>query len=144
MQAFSRWWFINRDDRYAELVFEIGRWIREYQDHKEGGFLNDHQPDTPGYTTALYLEGLGSALHVAAAMENAPLATSLRESCYNGFRFLDRLIIQERDFAFLPNPDWALGGLRGGIHQSEVRTDFVQHALSALLELLPENAPSEA
>ena len=27
-----------------------------------------------------------------------------------------------------------LGGLRQGIHYSEVRTDFVQHSLSAILE----------
>jgi hypothetical protein len=36
----------------------------------------------------------------------------------------------------LPNPDFALGGLRQGIHYSEVRTDFVQHSLSAILEFI--------
>jgi hypothetical protein len=34
---------------------------------KTGAFINVHQPDTPGYTTAVYLEGIAAAAHVAAA-----------------------------------------------------------------------------
>jgi len=45
------------------------------------------------------------------------------------------LIIQERDGSILPNIDYALGGLRQGIYYSEIRTDFVQHSLSAILNL---------
>jgi hypothetical protein len=37
----------------------------------------------------------------------------------------------------MPNLEWALGGLRQGLYYSEVRTDFVQHSLSALLEFMP-------
>ena len=48
--------------------------------------------------------------------------------------FLDRLVIQERDRSILPSPEYALGGLRQGLYYSEIRTDFVQHALSGLLE----------
>ena len=63
-----------------------------------------------------------------------------REAYFNaftrGFGFLDRLIIQERDEWMLPNPDFALGGLRQGIHYSEIRTDFVQHSLSAIVEFV--------
>ncbi|MCP5046710.1 MAG: AMMECR1 domain-containing protein [bacterium] len=136
MQAFSTWWFVTKDPAFADFVFEIGDWVLEHQDHKDGGIFNDHQADTPGYTTGLYLEGLGCAMNMAAAMGNAAKAAPLRESCYHGFRFLDRLIIQERDSALLPNPDWALGALRPGIHQGDIRTDFVQHTLSALLELM--------
>jgi len=32
------------------------------------------------------------------------------------------------------SPNYAIGGLRQGLHYSEIRTDFVQHSLSALLE----------
>ena len=55
-----------------------------------------------------------------------------------GVAFLDRIIIQERDRAILPNLDFALGGLRQGINYSEIRTDFVQHSLSAMLDFLPQ------
>lgn len=136
MQAFTQWWFVDPKSEYAEFVFEIGRWILEYQDVKEGGFQNDHQPDSPGFTTALYIEGLAAAARLADAKGDASLAQSLRDACHHGFQFMDRLIIQDRDAPLLPNPEWAKGGVRQSIHQSEVRTDFVQHTLSAVLELI--------
>jgi hypothetical protein len=111
------------------MVFEIADWLLEYQQDKTGAFINDHQPDTPGYTTAVYLEGIAAALGVAEAERYQAYLSSFTR----GLGFLDRLIIQERDQFILPNPDYALGGLRQGIHYSEIRTDFVQHSLSALL-----------
>ena len=127
--AFSKWWQVTREQDFADLVFEIADWLLEYQQNKTGAFINDHQPDTPGYTTAVYLEGIAAALAVA---DSGRYQTYLN-SFTRGLAFLDRLIIQERDQPILPNPEYALGGLRQGIHYSEIRTDFVQHSLSALL-----------
>ena len=129
LQAFSKWWQVTREQDFADMVFEIADWLVEYQQDKTGAFINDHQPDTPGYTTAVYLEGIAAALAVA---EGARFQTYL-SSFTRGLGFLDRLIIQERDQSILPNPDYALGGLRQGINYGEIRTDFVQHSLSALL-----------
>jgi AMMECR1 domain-containing protein len=130
LQAFSKWSQVTHKSEFSDLVFEIADWLLGYQQDKTGGFINDHQSDTPGYTTAVYLEGIA-----AAAL---PLAEGARREAYfdsltRGFGFLDRLIIQERDRSMLPNLDYALGGLRQGIHYSEIRTDFVQHSLSAIL-----------
>ena len=130
LQAFSKWWQVTREQQLADFVLEIADWLLGYQQDKTGAFINDHQPDTPGYTTALYLEGIAAALTVADGNRNQQFLRSFAR----GYRFLDRLIIQERDEAMLPNPDFAVGGLRQGIHYSEVRTDFVQHSLSAILE----------
>lgn len=130
MQAFSKWWQVTREQEFADLVFEIADWLLGYQQDKTGAFINDHQADTPGYTTALYLEGIAAALALADGDQYQRYLNSFAQ----GFTFLDRLIIQKRDEAMLPNPDFALGGLRQGIHYSEVRTDFVQHSLSAILE----------
>jgi orotate phosphoribosyltransferase/AMMECR1 domain-containing protein len=137
MQAFARWWHATQDPSLAEFVFEIGDWILGYQQEKTGGFINDHQPDAPGYTTALYLEGIGVALKLAIARDDDALRERYLESVTRGFRFLDRLVIQQRDASVLPNPSLAVGGLRQSIHRSEVRVDFVQHSLSAILELHP-------
>ena len=131
LQAFSKWWQVTREQDFADLVFEIADWLLRYQQDKTGAFINDHQPDTPGYSTAVYLEGIAAALAVADGSRYQKYLNSFTR----GFGFLDRLIIQERDEAMLPNPDFALGGLRQGIHYSEIRTDFVQHSLSALVEL---------
>jgi AMMECR1 domain-containing protein/orotate phosphoribosyltransferase len=137
MQACARWWHATQDPQLAEFVFEIGDWILGYQQEKTGGFINDHQSDAPGYTTALYLEGISAALKIAIARGDDALRERYLESLARGFRFLDRLVIQQRDASVLPNPDFAVGGLRQSIHRSEVRVDFVQHALSAILELQP-------
>ena len=134
MLAFSKWWQVTGDRDFSNLVFEVADWMLGYQQDKSGGFINDHQSNTPGYTTAVYLEGIAAAMNVAAALGDAERQDRYFNSCARGFEFLDQLIIQERDRSILPNIDYALGGLRLGFHYSEVRTDFVQHSLSALLE----------
>ncbi len=130
MQAFSKWYQLTGQSHFADMTFEVADWLLGYQQDKTGGFINDHQPGSPGYTTAVYLEGIAAALSIA----DGARSDTYFDSCARGFRFLDQLIIQERDRAILPNPDYAIGGLRQGIHYSNVRTDFVQHSLSAILE----------
>lgn len=135
LQAFSKWWQVTQEREFAEIVFEIADWLLGYQQDKTGAFINDHQSDTPGYTTAVYLEGIAAALQVAASLADNTRHEAYFDSLTRGFGFLDRLIIQERDQSMLPNIDYALGGLRQGLHYSEIRTDFVQHSLSAILNL---------
>ena len=147
LQAFGKWWQVTGSWDFLRMTFAIADWLLGYQQDKTGGFINDHQPGAPGYTTAVYLEGIAAALSVAETWVRNPAAPKLfsdferpasyRDSLVRGFAFLDRLIIQERDRSILPNPDFALGGLRQGIHYSEIRTDFVQHSLSAILEFWP-------
>jgi len=133
LQAFAKWWQVTKQQPFADLVFEVADWLLGYQQEKTGAFINDHQPDTPGYTTAVYLEGLAAALLVATEQADKQRQANYDCSLARGVEFLDRLIIQERDRRILPNPDFALGGLRQSLHYSEIRTDFVQHSLSALL-----------
>jgi orotate phosphoribosyltransferase/AMMECR1 domain-containing protein len=142
MQCFGGWWQATGNPQFAEFVFEIGDWILQYQQEKTGAFINDHQPDTPGYTTALYLEGIAVAARLAASLHDAERHDRYLASLTRGFRFLDRLIIQPRDAAVLPDAEFAVGGLRQSLYASEVRVDFVQHSLSAMLEtyVLPQQA----
>ncbi|HET6980157.1 MAG TPA: AMMECR1 domain-containing protein [Pyrinomonadaceae bacterium] len=147
MQAFAKWWQVEGSFRFLRTTFQIADWLLGYQQDKTGGFINDHQPGGPGYTTAVYLEGIAAAYSIAAPLvrdvaipkqfSDFDRPSVYRDSLTRGFEFLDRLIIQERDNAILPNLDFALGGLRQGIHYSEIRTDFVQHSLSAILDFLP-------
>jgi hypothetical protein len=66
------------------------------------------------------------------------------ESLAHGFGFLDRLVIQQRDASLLPNAEFAIGGLRQSLYLSEIRVDFVQHSLSAILEARASCAPLRA
>ena len=128
MQAFSRWFQVQPDPEFAALVFEIGDWIMEFQSFKTGGFLTGHQVDTPGFTTALYLEGIGAA----AAIAEQP--GKYHEACQRGMQFLNRLTIRPEHAPVLPNSEYAVGGVRQSLYSSFVRLDFVQHALSSVLE----------
>jgi hypothetical protein len=141
MRAFSRWHTLTGDARHAALVFEIGDWILQYQQQSTGAFLNDHQSDTPGYTTAVYLEGIAAAARTAAELDDQPRQARYTASCRRGLDFLDQLTIQQRDASVLPNARLAVGGLRGSVRSSEIRSDFVQHALSAILEFAAGKTP---
>ncbi len=141
MQAFSAWWRVRREPQFAALVFEIGDWILEYQQEKTGAFINDHQPDTPGYTTALYLEGLGAAVKLATTLGDQQRHQRYLAAYTRGLLFLDHLVFQPRDASLFSDPEFAVGGVPQSLYRSEVRIDFVQHALSAILELCPGSGP---
>ncbi|MBV9928542.1 MAG: AMMECR1 domain-containing protein [Acidobacteria bacterium] len=143
-QAFARWWHVTRDERFADFVFEIVDWLLTFQQERTGAFINDHQPETPGYTSAVYLEAVASAANLAHELGDERRRRSYADSYARGLRFLDRLVIQERDASVLPSPAYAFGGLRRAIHYSEIRTDFVQHALSAIMEYREEGMSSAA
>jgi orotate phosphoribosyltransferase/AMMECR1 domain-containing protein len=144
MQAFGRWWEATGNSLFADFVFEIGDWVLEYQQEKTGAFINDHQADTPGYTTALYLEGIGVGLRLAALLNDDKRHRRYLDSLTRGFNFLDRLVIQPRDRAVLPNAEFAMGGLRQSLYASDIRVDFVQHSLSAILEAFAAVEPLRA
>jgi orotate phosphoribosyltransferase len=135
--AWAAWSRIVDDRSMADFVFEIADWILEFQT-ATGAFLTDHQPDTPGYTSAVYLEAVAAAARTAAAAGDAARHQRYTDAFERGFGFLDRLVIQERDASVLPNPEHARGGLRENLHASHVRVDFVQHALAAILTLHPD------
>jgi orotate phosphoribosyltransferase/AMMECR1 domain-containing protein len=137
LQAFSKWWHVTEESVFSEFVFEVADWLLGYQQEKTGAFINDHQPQTPGYTTAVYLEGIAAAAALAAEIDDRRRHKTYCHSFTRGLSFLDLLTVQERDRSILPNADLAIGGLRQGLHYSEIRTDFVQHSLSALLEFVP-------
>jgi orotate phosphoribosyltransferase/AMMECR1 domain-containing protein len=133
-QAFARWWHVAHDESFAAFVFETVDWLLAFQQEQTGAFVNDHQPETPGYMTAVYLEAVAAASNLAAALGDEGRRKRYTDAYARGLRFLDRLVIQTRDASVLPGADYARGGLRRAIHYSEVRTDFVQHALSAVIE----------
>jgi len=135
-QCCCAWNKVAPDREIADLAFEVADWILGFQQHKTGAFLNDHQSDTPGYTTALYLEALGVAAALARSMGKEQLHLDYLEACRRGLQFLDGLIIQSRDQSLLPNPTLAIGGLRRSARASEICIDFVKHYLPASTEIV--------
>ena len=134
-QAFTAWGRLLRDPSLTEFAFEVADWAGQFQSVKTGGFLNDHQDDSPGVTTALYAEGFAATTAAASAAGDHARADRYRTVCERAFAFLDQLVYQRRDLPVLPNPDWAIGGIRTSLTASEVRLDYVHHALAAVLAL---------
>ncbi|MBV9674768.1 MAG: hypothetical protein JO185_00425 [Acidobacteriaceae bacterium] len=135
MQAGRRWWEATKNPAWRDLVFEIGDWILQFQLRKNGGFITMQQTDGPGYTTALYLEGLSAAADLARQVDDKYRYKRYLSSCQEGFQFLRSLVFWPEQDSVLPNGGYASGGLRASLTTSEVRTDFVQHSLMAALEL---------
>lgn len=135
MQAFAAWHRVTGEPDHAALVFEVGELALAYQLEKTGGFANELLPEGPGFTTALFLEGIAAAVGLARRMRDTARMDAFRSSLARGLGFLDRLVYQARDAFLLPEPSWALGGVRSHERASDVRIDFVQHALSVLLEI---------
>jgi orotate phosphoribosyltransferase/AMMECR1 domain-containing protein len=141
--AAAAWWRLTQKRELADLLFEITDWILTFQQTHEaqstrGGFLTDHQPGTPGFTTAVYLEAVAAALDVASAISDTARERRYDKAWQLGFEFLDRLIVQERDSSILPNAEYAIGGLREDLYSGHVRIDFVQHSLAAIMERHPD------
>jgi AMMECR1 domain-containing protein len=136
LQAWAAWWWVTREPALADHLFEIADWALEWQSQKHGGFLNDHQPASPGFTTGVYLEGIAAVAGVAGALGDAGRLRRYLEAGARGLAFLDGLVMQERDRPVLPNPGFASGGVRESRFLSQVRLDYVSHALSAVLGFL--------
>jgi orotate phosphoribosyltransferase/AMMECR1 domain-containing protein len=132
MQAFAAWGRVEGDRSLTSFAYQVADWALPFQSRKSGAFLNDHQSDSPGATTALYLEGLAAVEAAARREGDRGRQRRYRAACDRGLRFLDELVYQERDRVVLPNPEWAIGGLRTSGTASDVRIDFVMHALAAM------------
>ena len=129
-QASAAWYSITSDPEWAELAFEIGNSLLPNQSNRSGEFLSD----SPGDSTTLYLEAVGAAIRTAKAVGDVQAHDRFLDAWCHGLSFLEKLVYQPRDSSLLPNPAFAIGGLRRSDTTTEVRTDFVQHLASALLD----------
>ncbi|MCA1692453.1 MAG: AMMECR1 domain-containing protein [Actinobacteria bacterium] len=135
MLAFTAWGRVGEDPALTSFAYEVADWALPFQSQKTGGILNDHQPDAPGATTAVYLEGLAEVWAAAQREGDRRRQQRYRSACERAVLFLDELVYQRRDTVVLPNPSWAIGGLRTSRTTSQVRIDHVHHGLSAVLSM---------
>ena len=134
-QACAAWGAVRCDPALAAFAFEVADHAVAHQSVRWGGFGNDHQRDAPGATTALYLEGIAAVRAAAQRIGDGEREERYRAACARAVTFLDALVYQERDAAVLPNPEWAVGGLRTAPTAGEVRLDYVHHGLCAVTAL---------
>ena len=87
---------------------------------------------TPAATRS---EGMVAAYHLAKEFVGEPRAAEILASIRLATRFQLATQIREESMMYLGNPTRALGGFRGAFDNYEIRIDYVQHNISALLGL---------
>jgi hypothetical protein len=87
---------------------------------------------TPAATRS---EGMVAAYHLAEDFVGAPRAAEILENIVQATRFQLATQVREENTMYLRNPGRALGGFRGALDNYEIRIDYVQHNISALLGL---------
>jgi len=126
---------LTGDNRYATHAARIAEAIvdaqRRASPHPDWiGSFYDPPRSTP---TATRAEGLAAATRLArrAGKDDAPYLEALRRMA----TFQLRCQITPENGLYLPRPDLAQGGFRRSLTNWEIRIDYVQHNLSALLGL---------
>jgi hypothetical protein len=87
---------------------------------------------TPAATRS---EGMVAAYHLAEDFVGGPRAAEILANILLATHFQLATQIREESMMYLRNPRRALGGFRGAFDNYEVRIDYVQHNISALLGL---------
>ena len=85
--------------------------------------------------TATRSEGLAAAYLLTRDFGQAAEAARLLEGLELGVRFQLGTQFGPESVLYLPDPRRALGGFRRGLNHYEIRIDYVQHNISALLLL---------
>ncbi len=132
-QAAAAWGLARRDAEWVDFCFEVVDGGLESQSLQRGCFYTPDEVHPPSALTGVYLEGVAAAHWAARLTGDARRAGRYARHLEAGFHFLESLVYQPRDRMLLPNFAWAEGGLRTAPDKSEVRLDYVQHALGALL-----------
>lgn len=148
--AFTEAYLATGDHAFAELVYEMSDWICELQyppldgNHPwwGGGFKGweNGKPvaETPGIRAAAYAEGLAEACRAARKDVALPRYQRYREALESSLQFLAGLQYTDANTQhFSSDYRPALVGAFHASHQDgKIRLDYVQHALSAMVQYL--------
>jgi hypothetical protein len=114
------------------LAFELADWALDRQLATTGSFLTDVSPGVPSFHTACTAEGVAAAWRLAQAVGDGDRAARYADSWARATAFMGTLVIRAEDGYQLHDPS-AVGGVRLCVQSSDVRIDFVGHALFSLL-----------
>lgn len=91
----------------------------------------------PPYSTpvATRSEGLNAAFRLARDFATPAESAAIREAIELGVRFELQTQYRPEQAMYLANPQRVLGGFHGNLEDPEIRIDYVQHNVSAMLRL---------
>jgi|GEM_PF-3600918 len=134
----------RRAQEYAEFGIRVSEWVadvylfdpdRTFFPEYLGGYFK-WEFELPAMHSMVYAEGTAAATALAKRFGD-PRRERMRVATVLGCRFaLQQIVVPGRNDHFFPNPGRARGGVRFGINNSEMRTDYSYHTLSALNQTL--------
>ncbi len=132
----------TRDADHESFVYEMNDWIIDtyqifadvYPD-KIGGF----KKEDPRNSTSSYMEGVNDAYRTALLFKDEGHIKKYRDSIRNGTRFILQTQFTPENTFWVKNPARAIGGFRESLKSANLRTDYTQHASSALLKAYENN-----
>jgi hypothetical protein len=152
--AYTEAFLLSQEKPFAEAVGEMTDWLCELQypllDPRHplwgGGFMGwaDGKALTnpPQVGTAVYAECLASGCRVARKLGDAPRYDRYREALERSLQFLTRL--QYTDANTQHFADWyrpyLVGAFFASFQDGNIRIDYTQHALCALVQYLEQGA----
>jgi hypothetical protein len=129
-----------RAAEYAEFGIRVSQWVaREYLFDEPRSFFPEYlggyfkwEFELPAMHSMVYAEGTAAAFALGKRTGD-PRTEEMRHATTLGCRFaVQQIVIPGLNDHFLPNPQRARGGVRFGINDSDMRTDYSYHTLSAL------------
>lgn len=152
--AYAEAYLRSQEQPFADAVFEMTEWLCALQyptldprhPYWGGGFMSyaDGKAVTtaPQISSASYAEGLAEACRVARKAGDVTRFPRYREALERALQFVTRL--QYTDANTQHFTDWYRPALLGGFFASHqdgnLRVDYTQHAVSALVQYLLEAA----
>lgn len=109
--------------------------IVEKNENRGGGFFVNGRNKLGSGATATRAEGLLAAHRVLRKTDPA-LAQRVLLAAKRAMGFILRHQLNAKNTKHLPDPKRAMGGFRRNFSDYEIRIDYVQHSLSAILALL--------
>jgi AMMECR1 domain-containing protein len=127
----------TRDADVESFVYEMNDWIIDsyqiftdvYPD-KIGGF----KKEDPRNSTSSYMEGVNDAYRTALLFNDEGHIKKYRDSIRKGIRFVLQMQFTPENAFWVKNPSRTIGGFRESLKSVDQRTDYTQHATSALLK----------
>lgn len=142
--AFAEAYHFEENADYADFALAMSDFVLGYQisedtydeqDHNlKGGFGSE-----PSVNTASYMEGLGDAYKLALKLNYSQKIEDYREALIWGAEWILSLQYRHKKIEDLTCPRRAFGGFHHsfkGEGWSDIRVDYTQHSISALLRLL--------
>jgi len=132
ISAFVSLYEQTEKQKYVDYVFYLTDHLLTQQNLDSDDKVYGSFHSWPSANTGSYMEGLGDAIYLAQLVGDKRRIQHYQERAKMGYRWLLLLQYNENsDLSNLVHPEFALGGFRTDLVNSELRIDNTQHAISS-------------